>query len=102
MKFIAFLALSVSAIQIKDHPAPSALIIDPAWVDYPFKNVQRQEITNGAFSGDAATDFDLSKEASCPSYLGHYNCNQWTGFKKGANPTGLITQERPHTELSGR
>ena len=98
MKFFAFLA-AASAIQIQDHPAPSALIIDKAWVDYPHKYVQRpHQITNPAFTGNAATDFDLSKEPSCPSYMKGYNCKSWTS---GA-VTGLVTQERPHTELSGR
>lgn len=98
MKLFALVALT-SAVKISDHPAPSALVIDKNWVDYPFKNVQRpHQITNPAFGGDAKTDFDLSKEPSCPSYLGHYNCKSWTD---GA-VTGLTTQERPHTELSGR
>ena len=97
MKFFAFVA-TTAAVKISDQPAPSALVIDSAWVDYPFANVQRpHEITNKAFTGNAATDYNLSKEPSCPSYLGHYNCKSWTD---GA-VTGLVTQERPHTELSG-
>ena len=97
MKFFAFVA-ATAAVKISDQPAPSALVIDSAWVDYPFANVQRpHEITNKAFTGNAATDYNLSKEPSCPSYLGHYNCKSWTD---GA-VTGLVTQERPHTELSG-
>ena len=99
MKFFAFIALA-SAVKIsnEDHPAPSPLIIDPTWKDYPYKNVQRIQITNPAFKGDAAKDFDLSKEPSCPSYMKGYNCKSWAD---GA-VTGLTTQERPHTELSGR
>ena len=100
MKFFAFIALA-SAVKIstQDQPAPSALVIDKNWVDYPFKNVQRpHQITNPAFTGKASTDFDLSKEPSCPSYMKGYNCKSWTS---GA-ATGLVTQERPHTELSGR
>ena len=78
MKFITFLALcsSTFGIKLEDHPAPSPLIIDPNWVDYPTANVVRvHEITNPKFNGNAATDFDLSKEPSCPSYMDHYNCN---------------------------
>ena len=99
MKFFAFIALA-SAIQIsnEDYPAASPLIIDAAWKDYPYKNVQRQQITNPAFTGDAALDYNLSKEPSCPSYMKGYNCKNWATGKV----TGLVTQERPHTELSGK
>ena len=104
MKFIAIAALcsSTFGIKLQDHPAASPLIIDPNWVDYPTANVVRvHEITNPKFEGNAATDFDLSKEPSCPSYMDHYNCNTWTKAAKGSAPYHK-TQERPYTENSGR
>ena len=105
MKFIALAALCsmTFGIKLQDHPAASPLIIDPNWEDYPTANVVRvHEITNPKFEGNTATDFDLSKEPSCPSYMDHYNCNSWTtASKRGATPYHK-TQERPYTETSGR
>ena len=105
MKLIAYAALCsmTFGIKLQDHPAPSPLIIDPNWVDYPTANVVRvHEITNPKFNGNPATDFDLSKEPSCPSYMDHYNCNSWTTAHKGGATQYHKPQERPYTENSGR
>ena len=101
MKLLSFalLASVTFGIKIQDYPAPSPLIVDPNWVDYPTANVVRvNEITNPKFEGAAATDFDLSKEPSCPRYMDNYNCASWTGA--GASPSHK-PQNRPFTENSG-
>ena len=99
MKFFALATLAaVSGIKIQDYPAPSPLIVDPNWVDYPTANVVRvNQITNPKFEGNAATDFDLSKEPSCPRYMSNYNCHSWAS---GGQPSHKSNQ-RPFTENSG-
>ena len=100
MKFLTYTALvsMTFGIKLQDHPAPSPLIIDPNWDSYPNKNVVRvHEITNPKFEGNAATDFDLSHEPSCPSYMAHYNCQSWTS----GTPSSHKSNQRPFTENSG-
>ena len=59
MKFIALLVASASAINIRQQPTSSYRLVKPA------------------FTGDAANDFNVGVEPSCPSYLSGYSCKSW-------------------------